>query len=234
MKKFLLFMCVVIVHAYIQSVQAADLEDLITKLFKGKNAEISDYDDQLKEVTVDLKSYFATHDGRYIFAGPVFDTHLQKDIVSERENSRRQKYVSSQAKDTFIAYPSRIPEKYHVTVFTDIDCPYCRKLHNFMGSFNDLGISVNYIMVPRAGVGSASYKKTLTALCSDDPAASITSAMNNQVSEFISCENNILAKQMKLARELKISSTPTIVLPSGELKIGLTNPDQLLALLEKG
>ena len=116
----------------------------IRSVFGDKATVISDYDDQLKKVMVDgSKFYFATHDGRYLFAGPILDTEKKINIVSLQENQLRQTYLNSLPEDVFV-----------------------------------------------------------------------------------------MDQHLKIARDLKITSTPTIVLPNGQLKLGLVSPDQLLRLLE--
>lgn len=212
---------------------AAQIKTKIQSVFVDKKIVISDYDDQLKKVVVDgSKLYFATHDGRYLFTGPVIDTEQRVNIVSLHENQVRKTYLSNQPEAIFVSYPSSIPSKYSVTIITDIDCPYCRKLHNHMNSINKLGISVNYVMLPRAGVGSASHKKTVTALCSDDPAVSITNAMLNENLPTNICKANVMSQHLKIVKDLKITSTPAIILPNGQLKLGLVSPEKLLMLLE--
>ena len=209
------------------------LEQKLSSIFGSKKFEVNDYDDQLKQVSSGSTSYFISHDGRYVFAGPVYDTQRKVDIVLEQDNNIRKFLLNEASQDLFVSYPSTVDDKHKITVITDIDCPYCRKLHNSMDTLNQHGISVNYVMLPRAGRNSASYKKTLHALCSKNPAETITQAMRNQDPAIANCEPTQLDQQMKLARDLKISSTPSIVLPSGELKVGLLNPDQLLGLLER-
>jgi thiol:disulfide interchange protein DsbC len=231
-KKIRLLLFIAVVTTLAQSSYASEIQTKLQSVFGDKPIVINDYDEQLKEVLVDTKVYFTTHDGRYLFTGPILDTDRRTDIVTAKEDQLRQAYLGSLAQDQFINYPSSTPSKYQITVFTDIDCPYCRKFHNHMGSLNQLGISVNYVMVPRAGIGSESYKKTVAALCADNPAVSITSAMQHDNPPPISCEPNLMSKHMQIARDLKINSTPTIVLPSGQLKPGLQSPDQLIALLE--
>lgn len=221
----------VVAFAFSYNSYSSGIQTKIQSVFGDKPVLINDYDDQLKEVVIDTKIYFATHDGRYLFAGPIFDTERREDIATMKENQLRQIYLSSLPKDIFISYPSAKP-KHQITVFTDIDCGYCRKLHNHMARFNELGISVNYLMLPRAGIGSESYKKTVATLCSDNPAASITRAMQNDNPAPLNCENNVMSQHLDIVRDLKINSTPTIVLPGGELKPGLIRPDQLIALLE--
>ena len=232
MKKSRLLLSMVIASALAQSSYASEIQTKLQSVFGDLPIVINDYDEQLKEVVVDAKVYFTTHDGRYLFAGPILDTDQRTDIVSAKEDKLRQAYLVSLPQELFINYPSSIPSRYQITVVTDIDCAYCRKFHNQMAIFNQRGISVNYVMLPRAGVGSASHKKTIAALCSDNPASAITSAMLNDNPPPISCEVNLMSKHLDIARDLKITSTPTIVLPNGQLKPGLHSPDQLIALLE--
>ncbi len=205
-------------------------DERIQQVFGGQKAEIKPYDDQLKEIIVGAKSYFATHDGRYIFAGPVFDTEKERDIVAEREDQHRHGRLASLPESLYVSYPATNNEKHEITVFTDIDCPYCRKMHNHMDAFNDNGVTVNYVMLPRAGLGSTSYEKTASALCTENPAATITRAMQGDAPESQTCAHT-LKQQLQLAMELQISSTPAIVLPNGKLRLGLVNPEQLSALL---
>jgi thiol:disulfide interchange protein DsbC len=217
----------------IKSGYASEVQTKIQGVFGDKPVAINDYDAQLKKVVVNSsKVYFATHDGRYIFAGPIIDTQQRVNIVSSQENQLRRAYLSSLPQDIYVSYPSSSPHKYTITVVTDIDCPYCRKFHNYIPDFNQRGISVNYVMLPRAGVGSESHKKTVAALCADNPANSITGAMQNKPPTPNNCQSNVISQHLEIVRDLKINSTPTIVLPNGQLKLGLVDPDQLFALLE--
>jgi thiol:disulfide interchange protein DsbC len=134
--------------------------------------------------------------------------------------------------EIFINYPSSAPNKYQITIFTDIDGPYCGQLHSHMPSFNQQGITVNYILLPRSGIASQSYKKTLSAICSADPAASITRAMQNHNREATSGASTLVSQHMRIAEDLQMHTTPTIVLANVQIKQGLVNPVQMLALLE--
>lgn len=233
MKRTRLLFSAVLACVIIQSSFASEIQTKIQSAFGDKTAVINDYDDQLKKVVVDgANVYFATHDGRYIFAGPIFDTEQRINILSLQENQLRLSYLSSVPQDVFVSYPSISPSKYQITVFTDIDCPYCRKFHSYITSLNQQGVSVNYIMLPRTPVGSKSHKKTVSALCSDKPADSITKAMQNEDPAPNSCERGVMNQHTAIARDLKINNTPTIVLPNGQLKLGLVSPDQLFILLE--
>lgn len=224
--------CALVQSSYSFAIQTKS-EAKIQSAFGDKPIVISDYNEQLKEVVVDgVSVYFATHDGQYIFAGPIFDTELRTNILSLREDQLRLSYLSSLPADIFVSYPSSTPSKYQITVFTDIDCGYCRKFHSNMASLNEQGISVNYVMLPRSGVGSKSHTKTIAALCSENPAESITLAMQNIQPRPNNCKDNVMSQHINIVQDLKINNTPTIVLPDGQIKLGLYSPEQLLALLK--
>lgn len=219
------------VASTVKQTKQPDLNVALKRVFGRKVIEVKDYDGHLKSVSVDSDHLFVSHDGRYIFAGPVYDTLRNVDIVAEGEAVSRKARLDKHPNDLFVRYPSN-KEKYVVTIFTAINCPYCRKLHNSIGALNKSGVSVNYVMLPRGGVGSAPYAKTLSALCSDNPATSITQAMQSLELPSKACDPKSLIAHINLARELNVNSTPTFVLPNGQRHVGYIKPETLLALLE--
>jgi thiol:disulfide interchange protein DsbC len=225
----------VLVHSSSSLAIQTKSETKIQSAFGDKPIVINDYNEQLKEVVVDGASvYFATHDGQYIFAGPIFDTEQRINILSLREDQLRLSYLRALPDNIYVKYPSSsTPSKYEVTVFTDIDCGYCRKFHSNMARLNKQGISVKYIMLPRSGVGTKSHTKTIAALCSDNPAETITRAMQNIEPIPNNCEGKVMRKHMEIVQDLKINNTPTIVLPNGQIKLGLYSPERLLAVLKE-
>ena len=123
-------------------------------------------------------------------------------------------------------------EKHLVTVFTDVDCGYCRKLHKEMDNYHKLGISVQYMGFPRAGLGSSSHKKLQTVWCADDPIAAMDKAKIQRTFGTNTCDDPI-ASHLKLVREFGLNGTPAIILKSGRLIAGFAEADQLLKAIEK-
>lgn len=213
-----------------QASYAETAEARIQKFFGEQPADITPLNTHLNRVTVAGQTYFASRDGRYIFAGAVVDTESRENLT-EAENRRRiQEQLVELPKNWFISYPAKTSTKHTVTVFTDIDCPYCRKMHSYMNAFNDMGITVNYIMMPRAGAGSEAFKKAVAAFCADNPSQAVTSAMNGESLPAKQCIHT-LTEQYELAQQLGIRAVPTMVLPNGQIQAGLVNPEQLQALL---
>ncbi|PKG85090.1 hypothetical protein CXF85_05650 [Colwellia sp. 75C3] len=217
---------------------SADAYQSIHEFFQNTpNVSIQRYNEQLLEVNIGARSFFASNDGRYIYVGKVIDTHENVDISEQITQKNRIKALAKLDAENQLTFPATVEELFAVTLFTDIDCGYCRRFHSNMAQYNALGIRVNYLMFPRAGKRSESYDKTAAVLCSANPQESMTLAMQGQFSASASsvnktCQHN-LDQQMSVAAEFGISATPTMLLPNGGVIKGVLNPEQLLAQLKK-
>ena len=124
---------------------------IISLLQTQNNLKITQYNSQLIEINLGAKTLFASTDGRYIFAGAIIDTHSKTNIVELKAKQNRKFKLDNLSKDMQLNFPSTIEEQHTITLFTDIDCGYCRRFHKQIPELNAKGISVNYIMLPRAG-----------------------------------------------------------------------------------
>jgi len=207
--------------------------------FFNNSAEVSikRHNKQLLEVTIGARSVFASDDGRYLYVGKVIDTQEKVDISEQVAQNNRLKRLANLDDEYQLSFPATAKELFEVTLFTDIDCGYCRRFHGSMTQYNALGIRINYVMLPRAGENSHSYNKTAAVLCSANPQENMTLAMQGKFSTPTSsvhtrCRNN-LNKQMSLANELGIAATPTMLLANGAIIEGVLSPEQLLAQLKQ-
>ena len=130
-----------------------------------------------------------------------------------------------------IVYPAE-NEKTKVTVFTDIDCPYCVKLHREMADYNAEGITIRYMAFPRAGIGSPSYKKTVNVWCSDNPAQAMSDAKEKKTIPDKTCDNPV-AQQYQLGQALGVNGTPSMFLENGSSLPGYVPAKNLAAQIEK-
>jgi len=105
-------------------------------------------------------------------------------------------------------------EKAHITVFTDVDCVYCRMLHKEVSQLNDFGVTVRYLAYPRSGIGSESYQKMVSVWCSDDPKEWLSEAKLGKKIPENKCVNPV-ADQFSLGNEVGVRGTPSIVLGDG-------------------
>ncbi|MFK7888995.1 MAG: DsbC family protein [Gammaproteobacteria bacterium] len=185
----------------------------------------------ISEVAIGTQVLYASADGQFVLGGPLLEVSSGANLTEQRQAVARASLLSKRSDVQPFDWPAD-DARHTLTVVTDIDCPYCRKLHKEIPALNAAGVSVQYVMLPRAGRDTPSYNKTVGAACAADAEAAITNAMLGATYERGSCDNPI-DRHMALARELGVTSTPMIVLPDGVMAPGYKSASALLKLLEK-
>lgn len=193
----------------------------------------------LYEVLLGPDLVYVSGDGRYMVQGRLIDLVNRANLTEssprlaearKRQAKDRADAVEKVGDDNMIVFA---PDKYDhtVTVFTDIDCGYCRKLHQEIDSYLDEGIRVRYLFYPRAGAGSPSFNKAVSVWCSDDRQAALTEAKSGKPLSNKKCDNPVM-DHMQLGEQFGISGTPAIVLDNGEMLPGYLPAKRLSAALE--
>lgn len=174
---------------------------------------------------------YATSDGKYMIQGRVIDLDTREDLTEGAKADVRREVMADMDRSKQIVFAPEEPA-YELTVFTDIDCGYCRKLHEQVAEYNNEGISIRYMAFPRAGIGSRSYEKAVTVWCSDDQQKAMTEAKAGAEMAPIQCENPV-AEQYQLGMTLGVSGTPALLTPDGQLIPGYVPPAQLRQRLDR-
>ena len=185
----------------------------------------------VSEVQAGPKLYYVTDDGKYLFQGSLIDIKTRTDISEERRKSMRLDAVNAMGEDKMIIFPAEKP-RHTITVFTDIDCGYCRKLHNEIDAYNANGITVRYLMFPRSGVNTPSYYKAVSVWCEKDRNAALTKSKAGKALPKAECDNPIKA-HMELGELLGVRGTPALVLDDGELMPGYVPAARLSKVLDQ-
>jgi thiol:disulfide interchange protein DsbC len=183
----------------------------------------------LYEVLIGPQVVYVSSDGRYLVQGSIIDLQTQRDLTEPRRRKAVTDAVEAVGEDKMIIFGEG-DAQHTVTVFTDIDCGYCRKLHSEIGKFNKAGIRVRYLFFPRAGVKSDSYAKAVSVWCADDRNQALTAAKAGKPVPPKTCDNPV-REHMALGEALGVSGTPAIVLPGGKVIPGYVPPDRLAAYL---
>jgi len=185
----------------------------------------------MSEVMLGNTLYYATNDGKYIMQGNLIELATRTDLTEERMKGIRKDLLGKVDEKDMIVFSA--PEERHViTVFTDIDCGYCRKLHKEVGDFNKRGISVHYVAFPRSGLNSPSFKKAVTVWCSEDRNDAMTRAKNGEDLAEVTCDNPVGA-EYQLGQQVGVQGTPAILLEDGSLLPGYVPAERLAAELDK-
>ena len=169
--------------------------------------------------------------GEYLFAGDMFQSSPDGliNLSSQTRQVRTVEKIAAIPTEEMIVFEPQ-ETRAAITVFTDVDCQYCRALHRDLSKLMDLGIEIRYIAYPRGGAQAGSFQKMISVWCSEDRQKTLTQAKNGQNLPERECENPVL-EHYALGNEIGISGTPALVLADGRVIPGYMDSDRLAALL---
>ena len=185
--------------------------------------------DGMYEVTVGSQVVYMSADARYMLQGDLYDLITKENISENAKSDIRLAAINKLGSDQMIVYkPETV--KNTITVVTDIDCPYCRRLHDEIPGYMERNVEVRYIFMPLKG--AADMKKTVSVWCSDDQQQALDTAKSGGKVEDKDCDNPI-KEHMALARELGVRGTPAILLEDGQLLPGYVPVAKLVAQIRQ-
>ena len=181
----------------------------------------------------DLQPIYASKDGNFFLYGEMYaikNGELLNTTKQEISLNRRAILDSELSEKDFITFAAT-DEKHVITVFTDVDCGYCRKFHGEIEDYNAQGITVNYVAFPRSGLESDSYNKIVSAWCSSDPKGTLTALKEGRDPALKLCQDHPVENHYLLGQRIGITGTPAIISSSGDLLPGYLPPMELLKKL---
>jgi len=185
------------------------------------------------EVTRDSEISYLSADGRYAILGDMIDLESDDNISETRRRGIRARIIGTVPETEMLVFSPKDP-KYTITVFTDIDCGYCRRLHSQMTEYNRLGIRVRYLFFPRTGPDTDSWHKAEAVWCASNRNDALTRAKNGEDLKSPRCPTEIIKRDYELGLKLAVEGTPAIFLASGEMLPGYAPPGQLAKYLKSG
>lgn len=171
---------------------------------------------------------YATADGKHFVLGQMYSVS-EKGLVNLTEQAKARERVALLKQvpaSDMITYAPKGKPKAIIDVFTDLDCPYCRRLHEEVPQLNAMGIQVNYLAYPRSGPDTPSFEKYISVWCAKDRKAAFTAAKAGQPVPSKTCANPV-RRQYDLGNRIGVDATPTIILQSGEMVRGYLPAEQL-------
>ena len=174
---------------------------------------------------------YATADGKYFFLGDLHQVTGDGfvNITEQRRDVQRKELLAAVDPKDMIVFSPKGEPRATISVFTDVTCFYCQKLHLEVPELTKNGVEVRYLAYPRAGVGSDGYSMLATAWCSDDPQDTLTRLKAKQSVPEKDCDDNPIAEQFQLGQTLGVRGTPAIVTEDGRLIPGYQAADELMA-----
>jgi thiol:disulfide interchange protein DsbC len=184
------------------------------------------------EVAIGADTAYVSADGRYIFAGDLYEMDTRENLTEAKRSVGRTKLLAKiDERETIIFGPASA--RHTITVFTDVECGYCRKLHSEMEQLNKLGVRVRYLAYPRSGPGTPDWRTMEAVWCSADRKSAITRAKQSQEVKADNCGGKVIAEQFQLGEELGVRGTPAIFTKDGDYIGGYLPPAQLRAQLDE-
>jgi thiol:disulfide interchange protein DsbC len=175
---------------------------------------------------------YMTRDGQYAFTGDLYQVPTRANLTEVHRRDLRRKLIEAVPESRMVVFSPAQP-KYTVTVFTDVDCGYCRALHRQIADYNRLGVRVRYVFYPRTGPDTESWHKAEQVWCSADRKAALTRAKLGEPLDAPVCANTPVAQEYELGKAIGLEGTPGIVAANGAMVGGYLSPDALVEQLKQ-
>jgi thiol:disulfide interchange protein DsbC len=175
---------------------------------------------------------YLTADGKFFIDGNVYDMKSRANLTEERRTQARLALISAIPESQMLIFAPKNPQ-YTITVFTDVDCAYCRKLHSEMAELNRLGIRVRYMFYPRTGPNTESWKKAEVVWCSANRNEALTRAKAGGALDMTkTCDATPVAREYALGQSIGVRGTPAILTENGDYIAGYMPPHELVQELK--
>lgn len=210
-------------------------EDLAATLNGVEARDISDSPVAgVYQVAVGTEVAYVTSDGRYLLEGELYDLKTNSNLTEQTREKARVDVLASVDPATMIVFaPADGQVKHTITVFTDVDCGYCRQFHRDIAEVNALGIEVHYLFYPRTGPDTESWAKAEKVWCSADRNAALTRAKLGGSLPDATCGDTAVAAHYDLGRRVGLRGTPAIYSSTGEHLGGYLPPATLIRVLDE-
>lgn len=208
--------------------EAADLKARLTRMVGAPPDEVRDTPaDGVLEARWGSNFAYVMDDGRHVIYGDMINLDTGEEISENSRKLMRLSALNRLGTENMIVFPAKKP-RHTITVFTDIDCGYCRKMHREIQDYNDSGITVRYLFYPRSGPGTESFQKAEAVWCSKDRRAALTRAKNGGSVKAGKCSSPV-TREWELGQQLGLRGTPMIILGDGEVVNGYVPASALAA-----
>lgn len=176
-----------------------------------------------------MQLLYISPDAKHLFLGDLIDLEARTNLTEAwREQIVRGRIEAVGEENMIVMGPK--DAKRTITVFTDVDCPYCAKLHLDVPELTKNGVKVRYLLFPRTGIQSETYRKSVAVWCAADRVKAVGIAKAGGKLEMKTCRNPV-ELHYRLGQELRVNGTPTIFLDDGKMLGGYVPSTRLLVML---
>ena len=176
---------------------------------------------------------YVSADGRYLFHGNLYEVAERRNLTEDARREVRRDFIGGMDEDSFIVFAPAGATKHRLTVFTDVDCPYCAKFHLEVRDLNESGVEVRYAAWPRTPPGTESHDRSISVWCARDRRQAMTDAKAGRKIAHATCDNPV-QEHYETGRRLGVSGTPTLFTEDGTTIGGYVPWRELVSQLDRG
>ncbi len=186
----------------------------------------------LLELVTGAQVVYVTPNGKYVIEGDMIDVERRINMTQQRKGKTQLAAIEAIGEEKMVVFKASAAQdkSRHITVITDTTCGYCRKLHTEIDGLLSQGVSVRYLLYPRAGLDSEAHRQLESVWCADDQEQAMTRVKTGQSIPNKTCENPI-GEHIALAQQVGLRGTPMIFLDNGLVVPGYRPPAELVQLL---
>lgn len=185
------------------------------------------------EVISEGEVYYVDSTVSFLFDGSMVDLKGRKNLTQLSMTAQNLRYIDAIGEQNMLIYNSTDKDSTRrISVFTDLDCPYCARLHNELEVLTDAGVTVRYLLFPRAGLNTPAHKKLENVWCASDQNAELTAAKKGAATSTATCDNPV-EQHFALGRQLGLTATPMIFIDDGQRINGYLDAQTLLEVINE-
>lgn len=185
------------------------------------------------EIISEGEVYYVDSTVSYLFDGSMVDLKGRKNLTQQSMTAQNLRYIDAIGEQNMLIYKNADSESTRqISVFTDLDCPFCARLHSELDVLVDAGVSVRYLLYPRPGLNTPAHKKLENVWCASDQQAALTAAKLGTSTPATDCDNPV-TQHFILGRQLGLTATPMIYLDDGQRINGYLDAATLLEVINE-
>ncbi|MBK1673855.1 disulfide bond formation protein DsbC [Ectothiorhodospira shaposhnikovii] len=184
----------------------------------------------LYEVRYGAQLFYISADGQYVLDGELVELDTRRSLTAASRSLGRREMLTEMDESGMVVYAPKGRTEHVITVFTDVDCPYCRRLHEEVPALTEQGVKVRYAMFPRSGEGSPTFRKMVGIWCADDRAKAMDQVKDGKNVEEKTCETPVM-EHVIMGQMMGVNGTPAILLESGDLIPGYRPAGDIMEMI---
>ena len=180
------------------------------------------------EVVMGANIAYVDASGQFFLFGHLYDMQAQRDLTAEHQDAlARIDFGSlplSDALQEVRGNGARV-----LAIFSDPDCPYCRRLETDIRSLTN--VTIYTFLMPLAALHPGAHGKAVAVWCAKDRIAAWHATMlRDQPLPHANCPHPV-DRNVALGARLGITGTPTLIAADGRILPGAASKAQIEAWL---